>query len=162
MSHRGPCSFAALVAVFACLGCADDEPPEDEQQGNVDFSTMCSIPVPCGGDPSGQWEAVGGCVQPSAEDYDCNWRDSASGDVSGTASFGGGNFSLDLEAELLHCDTIDLSARGLGGTYTINGNELVASGTTYSFCVDGDTLLLWDRAAASPDMSVLELVRSGS
>jgi len=71
-------------------------------------------------------------------------------------------FSLDLEAELLHCDTIDLSARGLGGTYTISENELVASGTTFSFCVDGDTLLLWDRAAASPDMSVLELVRSGS
>jgi hypothetical protein len=161
MSPSGSCAFVAVVALVGCLGCSDDEPSDDEDEGNVDFSTMCAIPSPCGGDPTGQWEAVGGCVQPSAEDYDCNWRDSASGEVTGTVSFQGGSYSIELEASLSHCNTLDLSSRGLGGSYTIMGSEIVASGTTFTFCTDGDTLLLWDRAAESPDMSVLELVRSG-
>ena len=162
MTHWGTYSFVAVVGLFGCLGCSDDDPPDEENEGNVDFSTMCSIPAACGGDPTGQWDIVGGCVQPSAEDYDCNWKDSASGEVSGTVSLSGGSLSIELESELLHCDTIDVSFQGLGNTYTVVGSDIVANGVTFAFCVDGNTLLLWDRAAVSPDMSVLELVRSGS
>jgi hypothetical protein len=161
VSHWGPCSFAAVIALVSCLGCSGDDSPDDENEGNVSFSTMCSIPT-CGGDPTGEWDAVGGCVQPSSEDYDCDWRDTATGDVSGTVSFQGGNFSIELETQLLHCDTIDLSSNGSGGTYTITANEILASGTSFVFCVDGDTLMLWERAATSPDMNVLVLTRRGS
>ena len=160
-SHWGPRAFAFVLAAFGCLACSDDDPPEDENEGNVDFSTMCSIPSACGGDPSGEWQVAGGCVQPSAEDYDCNWEDSASGEVSGTLSFSGGSYSGSLEAELSHCNTLDVSYRGIGATYTVRESEIVASGTTFTFCVDGDTMLLWDKTAVSPDMSVLELLRSG-
>ncbi|HVR20712.1 MAG TPA: hypothetical protein VMS65_13475, partial [Polyangiaceae bacterium] len=77
--------------------------------------------------------------------------------------FGGGSYSMELEAELLHCDAIDLSSASIGGTYTITGNEiLVSSSSAYVFCVDEDILILWDRNAASPDMSVLVLARRGS
>ena len=159
---RGPCSFASLVVLLGCCACSGgDEASDDQSGGNVDFSSMCSIPAACGGDPTGRWDVVAGCVQPSAEDYDCNWREMAEGDVSGTVSFEGGSYSIDLQANLSHCGTIDFSVNGLGGTYAIMGTEIVASSTTFAFCVDGDTMSLWDRAASSPDMSVLELVRSG-
>ena len=160
VSHWFPCSFAAVVALVGCLACSDDS-PDEKNEGNVSFSTMCSIPT-CGGDPTGDWDAVGGCVQPSREDYDCDWRETASGDVSGTVSFDGANFSVELETELLHCDISDVSSSGVGGTYTIAGNEIVSNPTSFVFCVQEDTLLLWNRAASSPDMSVLVLTRRGS
>ncbi|HEX6276034.1 MAG TPA: hypothetical protein VFZ53_23500 [Polyangiaceae bacterium] len=160
-SSRGPHYFAALVVLVGCLACSDDDPPAEEE-GNVEFSTMCSIGDPCGGDPSGEWRVESGCVQPSDEDYDCDWRETASGVLSGTVSFQGGSASIELEAQINHCGTIDLSSTNTSGTYTVMGNELVTGATTFAFCAEGDTLRLWESGAQSPFPSVLELSRTGS
>ena len=147
---------------MGCLSCSDDDSPEEEEAGNVEFSTMCSLEDPCGGDPSGEWQVKSGCVQPSDEDYDCDWRETASGVLSGTISFQGGTASIELESQLDHCGTIDIGSTNLSGTYTVTGNELVTGATTFAFCVEESTLRLWESGAQSPSPSVLELSRTGS
>ena len=72
--------------------------------------------------------------------------------------FDSGSYSLDTDAELRHCGWVDGSSRGAGGTYTIMGNTLVFGTRNVEFCVEGDTLWLWDMAAVHPDFSVFELV----
>ena len=159
---QGASAFASIAALLLCTACSGDDEDDgnSNDQGNVDFSESCGIPAVCGGDPTGSYDVVSGCVQPTTKDYECNWEETAWGDVVGTVTFQSGSYSLDTDAELHHCGWVDGSSRGAGGTYTITGNTLAAGMTTFEFCVDGDTLWLWDTAALSPDFSVLELARN--
>jgi hypothetical protein len=162
MSPRSPSALAGVAVFLLCSACSGDDEDDgsSNDQGNVDFSESCSLPAICGGDPTGSWDVVGGCIQPTTEDFECDWQETAWGAVEGTVTIESGSFSLDTDAELHHCGWIDGSSRGTGGTYTITGNTLVADMRNFEFCVEGDTLRLWDMNAIHPDFSVLELARS--
>src|SRR5688572_15527900 len=139
MPFRGPSAFVTIAAVLFCVACSDDDEADGDpsDQGNVDFSESCSIPTVCGGDPTGSWNVVGGCIQPTTKDFECDWQQTAWGAVEGTITIDSGSYSLDTDAELHHCGWIDGSSRGAGGTYTITGNTLAAGMRNFEFCVDG-------------------------
>ena len=161
MSKRSPSALASVAVFLLCTACSGDDENDgsSNDQGNVDFSESCSIPSVCGGDPTGSYRVVAGCVQPTTKDFECDWEQTAWGEVEGTVTIGSGSFSLDTDAELHHCGWIDGSSRGTGSSATIMGTTLVAGERTFEFCVEGDTLWLWDMAALHPDFSVLELAR---
>jgi hypothetical protein len=152
---------AAVVACLACLACSgsDDESSSADDGHNVDFAVSCSLPVACGGDPIGEWNVVGGCVEPSGEDFDCDWEATAYGTITGTVEISSGGYSLDTDAELRHCGWVDGSGRGVGGSAVVMDNTIVLADRTLAFCVEGDTLSLWDMAAVYPSFSVLKLER---
>lgn len=164
MPLRGSSALVSIAALFLCVACSGDDEDgngDSNDRGNVDFSESCGIPSACGGDPTGSWDLVSGCIQPTSEDFDCDWEQTAWGEVEGTLDFDTGSYSLETDAELHHCGWIDGSSRSSGGSVTIMQSTLVAGERTFEFCVEGDTLRLWDMAAVHPDFSVLELTRSG-
>jgi hypothetical protein len=163
MSDGGLAARAMVVLLALCTACSgDDESSEDPGgTGNVDFAVSCAAPPSCGGDPTGNFTIVGGCVQPSGEGFECDWESTAYGTVEGTASFDAGSYSIQSDADLRHCGAIDFTTNGTGTSYTLAGNTLMTGlGRTFVFCVEGDTLWLYDMLATFDDFNVLELERA--
>jgi hypothetical protein len=83
------------------------------------------------------------------------------GKATGSYSFDAGGYSSDLDSELRQCGWIDGSSDGGGGSYTVSGSTLTLGPTsTFSFCVEGDTLWLHDPQAEYSDLTVLRLRRA--
>jgi hypothetical protein len=162
MPLQGASAFAGIAALLLLSACSGDDEDDgnSNDQGNVDFSESCMIPAVCGGDPTGSWDVAAGCVQPTTKDFECDWEKTAWGEVEGTMTLSAGSVSLDTDAELHHCGWIDGSSRSSGSSATVMGTTIMAGERTFEFCVEGDTLWLWDMAALSPDFSVLELARN--
>ena len=156
----------AIVALFACTACSgdDDESSGDgDDTGNVDFAVSCATPAACGGDPTGTWDVVAGCVEPSEMDFDCDWERTAHGAVEGTFTFEAGSLNIETVAELRHCGWVDGSGRSSYLSTVISGNTIMAGAErTFVFCVEGDTLRIWETAATYPDFKVFELTRAGN
>jgi hypothetical protein len=162
-----------LVAVVASLsvcvsGCGDDDSSSGggagttANGGNVSFAETCPTPPTCGGDPTGEWTLVDGCVEPPPEGFECaEGVRMGRGTAEGVFRFDNGSYSIDLDSELRQCGWIDGSSEGASGSYTLTGNALMLGPTrTLAFCVEGETLWLHDAAAENSDLTVLRLRRS--
>jgi hypothetical protein len=164
-------SLATLgsVSVWAA-GCGGDDSPSGGGAGtaatgdNVTFAESCPAPPTCGGDPTGEWTLLDGCVEPPPEGFECaDGVRLGRGTAEGVFSFEAGNYSIDLDSELRQCGWIDGSSSGSSGSYTISGNTLMLGPTrTLAFCVDGGTLHLHDTAAEYSNLTVLRLRRVAS
>lgn len=163
----------SLAAITCCAvwfsGCGGDDSPgggagAPANGNNVTFAEACTVPPACGGDPTGEWTLVDGCVEPPPEGFECaEGVRMGRGKAEGVYSFEAGNYSLDLDSELRQCAWIDGSADGGSGSYTIEGSTLtLGGGRTLSFCVEGDTLWLHDAAAEYSDLTVLRLRRAAN
>jgi hypothetical protein len=167
MPHRAPFALASVAALLACTACSDDDDSSGNggtgSNGNVDFAVSCTMPTACGGDPSGTWDVVGGCVQPTEMDFDCDWERTAHGSIEGTFTFEAGSLNIETDAELRHCGWVDGSGRSTYASTVITGNT-IALGTdrTLVFCVEEDTLWIWEMAATYPDFNMFELARSSN
>jgi hypothetical protein len=119
------------------------------------------VPPSCGGDPTGSWRIAGGCVEPPPEGFEC--EDGVSrgrGTITGTLTIEASGFSSDTDSELRQCGWVDGSGSSDGGSLTIEGDELVlGGGERLTFCVEDDTLWLYDAAAEYPDLRVQRWVR---
>jgi hypothetical protein len=148
-------------------GCGDDDSSPGGGAGaagngnNVTFAETCTAPPSCGGDPTGEWTFVNGCVEPPPEGFECaEGVRLGHGNAVGTYTFGTADYSSDLDSELRQCGWIDGSSSGNSGSYTVAGSTLTLGGSTISFCVEGDTLWLHDTAAEYSDLTVLRLRRA--
>jgi hypothetical protein len=149
-------------------GCGDDDSPggagAPASGSNVTFAETCTAPPTCGGDPTGEWTFVSGCVEPPPEGFECaEGVQRGRGTAEGIFSFEADSYSIDLDSELRQCGWIDGSSEGSSGSYTLSGSTLMlGSGRTLSFCVEGDTLWLHDTAAEYSDLTVLRLRRGAN
>jgi hypothetical protein len=163
------------LAVLALLGawvsgCGDDDSSSGGGAGtaasgsNVTFAETCTAPPTCGGDPTGEWTFVDGCVEPPPDGFECaEGVRMGRGTAEGTFSFDASSYSIDLDSELRQCGWIDGSSEGASGSHTISGATLTLGPTrTLSFCVEGDILWLHDTAAEYSDLTVLRLRRSAN
>jgi hypothetical protein len=165
----GSLSVGVISVLASWLsGCGDDASSPSGGAGtagngnNVTFAETCTAPPTCGGDPTGEWTLVSGCVEPPTEGFECaEGVRLGRGNAEGTYSFGASAYSSDLESELQQCGWFDGSSSGSSGSYTITGSTLSLSGLrTFSFCVEGDTLWLHETAAEYSDLTVLRLRRT--
>src|SRR5262249_22580996 len=130
--------------------------------GHVAFAITCEVPPSCGGDPSGHWRFASGCVEPPAGGFECaEGVSTGRGTMTGTFSFDGSGFSYSTDRELRQCGWIDGGGHSNGGSLKIDGNRMILGvGTpTFTFCIEGTTLWLFDEAAEYPDLRVQRLVR---
>jgi hypothetical protein len=169
---RGRRSLSLVVLAscsFGASGCGgDDASPGGGGAGapgagsNVTFAEACTVPPACGGDPTGEWTFLDGCVEPPPEGFECaEGVRMGRGTAEGTYTFEAGNYSIDLDSELRQCGWIDGSSSGSSGSYTVTGSTLMLGPSrTVSFCVEGDTLSLHDAAAEYSALTVLRLRRA--
>jgi hypothetical protein len=156
-------SFAASAS-----GCGDDDSPSGGGAGtaargsNVAFAETCTAPPTCGGDPTGEWTFVDGCVEPPPEGFECaEGVRMGRGTAEGLFTFDASSYSSDLDSELRQCGWLDGSSGGGSGSYMVSGSTMtLGSGRVLSFCVEGDILWLHDTAAEYSDLTVLRLRRS--
>jgi hypothetical protein len=161
--------FVAVLGVWVS-GCGDDDSPSGGLAGaaangnNVTFAVTCTAPPDCGGDPTGDWTLVDGCVEPPPEGFECAQGVSMGrGKAEGVFTFESGSYSSDLDSELRQCGWIDGSSSGSSGSYAISGSTLtLGGGRTLTFCVEGDTLWLHEPAAEYSDLTVTRLRRMAS
>jgi hypothetical protein len=165
----GSCSLCVIGLLGSWLsGCGDDDTSPGGAAGaaangsNVTFAETCTAPPACGGDPTGEWTFVNGCVEPPPEGFECaEGVRMGHGNAEGRYSFEATDYSLDLDSELRQCGWIDGSSDGGSGSYTVAGSTLTLGGSrALSFCVEGDTLWLHDTAAEYSDLTVLRLRRA--
>lgn len=157
MRVSGPC-VTLCVVLFGCSG--------DDDESDVEFfSTACPAVDACGGDPSGTWAVVGGCVAESEnpEDPEDDWCDGAAdrahGYVEGTFTFEGTSVSYELESTLYICGWVTEGSSGGSSTVDLEEGTVSIGGAPYDFCVDGDTLVLSNPNARDPDFATLRLER---
>jgi len=152
--------FGASVLGVSCG--SDGSSGSSSSNGNVNVEAMCSVPRACGGDPTGTWELVEGCVEPPPGGFECeSGLTTAHGSATGTFTFGAGSFDSTVDSEMRQCGWVDSSGDGAGGSWAVSGDVIDLGGVRpLEFCVEGDTLWLVDSTAEYPDLVVMRLERS--
>jgi hypothetical protein len=144
----------ALCLVFG--GCSDD----DDETHVEFFTTACPAVDACGGDPTGTWAFVSGCVVEPSEGWCDGAADRARGFVEGTFTFEGTSVTYEIESRLYVCAWVTESDSSGGGTVDLDeGRVMLFGDQTYDFCVDGDVLLLSQPGATDPEFATLRLER---
>jgi hypothetical protein len=150
---------ATMVTSFACS--SSDSGDGAAANGTVSFASKCEVPPSCGGDPTGHWRFARGCVEPPSQGFECaEGVSNGRGSMTGTYSFETSGFNYSTDSELRQCGWIDSSGRGNGGSLEIDGNRMILGGSeTFTFCVEGTTLWLFDAEAEYPSLRMLRLER---
>jgi len=156
-----------LPLTAACLlyGCYGGDRENGSGQGGgsnaVAFADTCTAPPDCGGDPTGTWEIVGGCTETPEVGFECDEGvRTGRGTVTGTYTIEEGSYDYDIDTEMRQCGWIDSGGEGSSGSLVISGNTLEIGGThTVTFCVEDDTLWLYEEAREYPDLTVMRLER---
>jgi hypothetical protein len=153
-----------IAAFTLVLACGSSGAGAGSPGGDVDFAAAtCPAPAACGGDPTGTWDLVRACVEQPSDTSACH-DSSAYGNATGSFTFGGTSYSLSLTTKLSECGRNETSSVGGGSKASVNGSTIVdaADGTTYSFCVEGDTLTLLAPNAKSPKLAAMTFARRGA
>ena len=157
-----PAFLATLALACACDDGGGGGPAGAAPTTGVVLREMCDLPPDCGGDLYGTWEVVGGCAQAPASSFECDSAlTSGSGSVEGRFTFEEGGFDSELDTELRQCGWISDSGSGSSGSLAVDDNALTLGGDrALTFCVEGDTLWLYEASARFPDLAVLRLQRA--
>lgn len=158
--------LAAACLLCSCYGGSDRENGSGQggAASGVEFADTCTAPPDCGGDPMGRWEVVSGCTETPAAGFECDEAlQTGRGTVSGTYTLEEGSYDYDIDTEMRQCGWIDSGGEGSSGSLVVSGNTLELGGTrTVTFCVEGDTLWLYEQGLEYPDLTVMRLERRSS
>ncbi len=157
-------SITALLAACSLCSCFGGGRDSSESGGGsargVSIADSCTPPPDCGGDPTGTWEVMGGCAEAPPMGFECAEGVNGGGTASGSYTIGETGYDYDLDTELRQCGWIDSGGEGSSGSLVIDGNTLQLGGDrSLTFCVEGDTLWLYEPARHYPDLTVMRLER---